>query len=1084
MTRVDFPTGAALVMSYDAEGNLLRQEDASGNTLVEFTYGPGGVVTSDTGHFGTFTYADHNAHGGPRTVTDPFSATTTYTYDGNGNVQTQSEPLFDAAFTYDAHDRETSAAFSGGPSITTTYGIDDQPLVIESSTGERRERLLTAAGQVRGWKIHGGFQVDYGYNGQGLLSTVSQPTGDLQLTHDKGQIVARTDARGNAETFEYDSMGRVVRQTDGFGHSTERTIDVANRVRSITNARGKTWNVSYELNKNIVVDPLGREQTVEFNANGLPVRLTRPGGFTRELTYLHTDPFADPEEYVTSVTDAGDRTVTFDYNEHGNLVEYLNNAGESYQMTWDDRLNRLTSITGPEGNSRIYNYDDLGRLEQVTFGDGGDESLTYDAGGRIATRLRPSGTRFSFTYDAAFNVSGWATDAGESAALTWNTAGLLASTTDITGTTDYTWGGPDPQTIENGDGSVVIYEHDILGRVTSITVTAPGHSQSTSYGYDEVGNLVSVTDPSGGETTMTYDAVNRLIDRTLPNGVTTTWEYNDLDQVTSIVHRAAGGTVLRSLAYQRQGFGEPTRITREDGSYRTLQYDDALRLVREDFFDPSANLVETLEYTYDLAGNRRSRVSAAGTETYAYDPGNRLASVSGPGGVETYSHDADGRLAAIDSDGTPWTLEYTSLDQLIAVREGAATVATFAYDAVGRRLHSGAAGISGRRIVAAPVTDPNRVQTHLVRAADDNVLAAYAFAHEKPLMRDTPAGGVYYLTDAKGSVIAMVDENGQEVADFEYDGFGNLRHAGGPAASLDAQIGGGFRFHGEWLDEATAFYFLRSRYYDPRTGRFLSRDAAEVSEREPESLNAYIFASSNPHVFSDPTGLFSVTEVNITNVIQNIAASIDVQLKRYAIDKAKQAAADAAIEFLASVLESQLGPLATVIERTVRPLSNDDAGDVFENTVSSMLCRTLHTVPTFSTVSEFLYIEVPMERVKGKAVRNGLASCTKDGASLPKEMSDKPPNPDYVLAFDPPANGSRSTILVGDMKRQASTIHPDDKQFRVILKHAKNYGYWTVLYITLFYGDRMRVTSNRRRQEPVVQVHFLSLFGGSRRGRR
>ncbi len=176
----------------------------------------------------------------------------------------------------------------------------------------------------------------------------------------------------------------------------------------------------------------------------------------------------------------------------------------------------------------------------------------------------------------------------------------------------------------------------------------------------------------------------------------------------------------------------------------------------EDFFDPMATLLEILEYTYDLAGNRRTRVSNPGTETYAYDPGNRLTSVSGPGGVATYSHDADGRLAAIDRDGTPWTLEYTSLDQLTAVREGAATVATFAYDAVGRRLRSGDAAVAGRRIAAAPVTDPTRVQTHLVRAADDSVLAAYAFAHEKPLMRDTPAGGVYYLTDATGSVEPVV----------------------------------------------------------------------------------------------------------------------------------------------------------------------------------------------------------------------------------------------------------------------------------------------------------------------------------------
>ncbi len=105
--------------------------------------------------------------------------------------------------------------------------------------------------------------------------------------------------------------------------------------------------------------------------------------------------------------------------------------------------------------------------------------------------------------------------------------------------------------------------------------------------------------------------------------------------------------------------------------------------------------------------------------------------------------------------------------------------------------------------------------------------------------------------------------------------------------------------------------------------------------------------------------------------------------------------------------------------------------------------------PDLRDDSEFLYIEVPMEKKKGKAVRNGLATCNENGASLPKETANKPPNPDYVLAFDPPTDGARSTILVGDMKRQASSIEPTRPQFRTILLHAKNYGYRTVLYITL-----------------------------------
>jgi len=63
----------------------------------------------------------------------------------------------------------------------------------------------------------------------------------------------------------------------------------------------------------------------------------------------------------------------------------------------------------------------------------------------------------------------------------------------------------------------------------------------------------------------------------------TTWQYNWKDQATNIVHKTSGGTVLASAYYQRAAGGEPTQITREDGSYVTLHYDPALRLTNEIF---------------------------------------------------------------------------------------------------------------------------------------------------------------------------------------------------------------------------------------------------------------------------------------------------------------------------------------------------------------------------------------------------------------------------------------------------------------------------------------------------------------------
>ena len=47
----------------------------------------------------------------------------------------------------------------------------------------------------------------------------------------------------------------------------------------------------------------------------------------------------------------------------------------------------------------------------------------------------------------------------------------------------------------------------------------------------------------------------------------TEWQYNWNDQVTNIVHKTSGGTVPASVLYERAAGGEPTKVTREDGTY-------------------------------------------------------------------------------------------------------------------------------------------------------------------------------------------------------------------------------------------------------------------------------------------------------------------------------------------------------------------------------------------------------------------------------------------------------------------------------------------------------------------------------------
>jgi YD repeat-containing protein len=165
--------------------------------------------------------------------------------------------------------------------------------------------------------------------------------------------------------------------------------------------------------------------------------------------------------------------------------------------------------------------------------------------------------------------------------------------------------------ITYGNGSSIAYSYDLFGRTKTVTekASAIGSSYTTTYDYDTFGNLKSVLDPAGGLTTMKYDVGNRLVERSLPNGVKSVYQYDDLDRVKSIVHTNTQGTVLASVAYDRNGIGEPTKITREDNTYVTLKYDEALRVKEESYYSATGMLQETIAYTYDASGKRTTLVS-------------------------------------------------------------------------------------------------------------------------------------------------------------------------------------------------------------------------------------------------------------------------------------------------------------------------------------------------------------------------------------------------------------------------------------------------------------------------------------------
>jgi len=150
----------------------------------------------------------------------------------------------------------------------------------------------------------------------------------------------------------------------------------------------------------------------------------------------------------------------------------------------------------------------------------------------------------------------------------------------------------------------------------------------------------------------------------------------------------------------------------------------------------------------------------------------------------------------------------------------------------------------------------------------DGVTTRYVIDVATPLtmvlVETTGTETIYYLHG-----LDLVAQNyGSSTEYFGYDGLGSVRQVlSSPGSVLFAQVfdpygnpytnvgvdSASWGFIGEYTD-ANGLIFLRARYYDPRQGRFFTRDSFSGSADYPATLNPYLYGLNNPILYTDPSG--------------------------------------------------------------------------------------------------------------------------------------------------------------------------------------------------------------------------------------
>jgi RHS repeat-associated protein len=317
---------------------------------------------------------------------------------------------------------------------------------------------------------------------------------------------------------------------------------------------------------------------------------------------------------------------------------------------------------------------------------------------------------------------------------------------------------------------------------------------------------------------------------------------------------------------------------------------------------------------------------------------------------------------------------------------------------------------------------------------------------------------VYYLTDVMGSVIGLANQAGQRSASFAYDGFGNLRKSSGTDSAT--VTGGDFRFQGQWLESESGLYYFRARDYDSKTGLFLSRDAVAPSDQQPESMNPYQFAYQNPLIYSDPSGMFTIVEINASQSIQGILDKVEAYaanaVKDYLVNKVRAVLGELIGSYLGSLIPFNIGSIRGTFKSDP---TGKAAGNAFEKFVKDNLCSLFGD----SELSDYFWLK-PKVTVGGEPVTSGFHCGINKSVSTQKLTLAKGTFsfPDFIIKNGNPMDKSSKGLLIGDFKYSLTTlnrqIENNPPQWQSIVNHAKyinGHQYAPITFFpTLFAGNK------------------------------
>ncbi|HWM24161.1 MAG TPA: RHS repeat-associated core domain-containing protein [Chthoniobacterales bacterium] len=789
-------------------------------------------------------------------------ATTEFTYDPVGNLQTAKDPRGKiTTYGYDLRNRQTSVR---------NNELGQTSFVAYDPAGNK-ERETRADGVFRTWKYDDLNRVQQAHDWR--TNETPRPNQTTTYVRDQaGNATSITDAKGAVYSYVYDDLNRkesVTYPADASGQARTETwhYDYAGNLDFYKNTAGQKKNIAYD-NRNRARHSwwdggtsVGQEIVTDYDAAG-------------RVEWIETRENGNMLTRVAYGYDAANRKIWEDQTLAGHPTRRVKT-----DLDADGRRQSLEIVAPPpEGGGSIgglifspemagsgrysiaYAYTERNQLKTISgnaeAGEDWQFNYVYDASGNMTTRealyngLSSTIQCPSASYDALNRPLRWEQSGSE------GFQALSHYRYDLAGREEATWRQEDDNRGES-------FQYDVTNQLKRVSYngavpppsptptasptptppggtptpspTAPPSQQVAEPAFNPDGGTWFITQPR--TVTLTTATTGASMRYTL-NGQTPTATSGTLvssGQTVSVVPTQEGRT-LQAIAF-KEGWAD-SAVHSATFYYEEGDGGGAPMLGQR---------VVTYHYTPDkLSRSSMSDTATGQTPSYTSSQLNQYTSVGGMG----YTYDNNFNLTA----GESFSGTYDAANRLVSASNSgmaASPEVELVYDGLGRCVKRTIQGVATIIIYDEwkPIAEWDGWTEDYFQAWN-----VYGPGADEILLRQGGKWGyVRYHPDANGNVTFLLDNDGTVVEKYTYDVFGRPKitdRYGNPRAS--SHYDNRFLFQGREYIGEVGVYDYRNRFYHPALGRFLQKDPTGFDAGD---MNLFRYVADDPVNGSDPTGL-------------------------------------------------------------------------------------------------------------------------------------------------------------------------------------------------------------------------------------